>query len=59
MYAKVVITVRLGMEDEGKTDEELLAAADNGGRYGGPMPYFGGRVERNGDGTANITVRTD
>ena len=57
-YAHKVVRARLGPEDEGRTNDELITAADNGGDYGGPVRHFGGFVIRSGD-IVEIKVYTD
>lgn len=53
-YARNTHLVDLGPEDEGKSDAELITAADRYGAYtwdGVSHPgHFGGRVERNPGG---------
>lgn len=57
-YAHKVVRARLGPEDEGKTNDELITAADNGGAYDGPVRHFGGTVIRSED-IIEIKVYTD
>lgn len=60
LYAKNVHTVELGPEDEGKTNLEMVTAADNYGEYGKSICHFGGSVGKSADGkTATITVYID
>lgn len=57
-YAHKVVRARLGPEDEGRTNDELITAADNYGDYDKPRRHFGGTVLRSGD-VVEIKVYTD
>lgn len=58
-YGKNIHMVELGPEDAGKTDDEMITAADNYCQYGKLESHFGGTVERLPGGQAKITVYTD
>jgi len=58
LYWKNEHIVRLDDDDLGRTDEEMITAADNGG-YGNPKCHFGGSVELLPDDTVRILVYLD